>query len=93
MKLTISKKLSSVRNLSRVGLMTVALLSSGHVAAASQCKGLDTKACGANASCGWVQSYERKDGRTVNAFCRTKSKGSKAKVSLKSIDKKANNAG
>lgn len=48
--------------------------------AASQCKGLDNSACDANAACGWVNGYARKDGREVSAFCRTSNKG-KAKLS------------
>ena len=39
---------------------------------ASSCKGLENNACSSNASCSWVESYERKDGRKVSAFCRTK---------------------
>ena len=62
-----------------IGLFS-GLLLSGSINAASACKGLDNTACGASASCGWVESYQRKDGRTVKAFCRTKSV-SKAKAS------------
>lgn len=47
------------------------LLLSGNAAAASVCKGLDNSACDANASCRWVDAYQRKDNRKVNAFCRT----------------------
>lgn len=43
--------------------------------AASACKGLEQSACETSAQCGWVKSYERKDGKQVKAFCRTKSKG------------------
>ena len=61
----------------RIGTITSGLLGSllisGSISAASACKGLDSDACGASASCGWVESYQRKDGRTVKAFCRTKS--------------------
>lgn len=53
-------------------------------ATASNCKGLESNACSTNASCSWVESYERKDGRNVNAFCRTKP-GSKKSVSSKDV--------
>ena len=52
-------------------------LANGSVSAASQCKGLDNAACGAQASCGWVDGYKRKDGRAVKSFCRTKAKSQK----------------
>lgn len=48
--------------------------------AASVCKGLQSSACASNAQCGWVEGYERKDGRQVKSFCRTKAKRSAAKV-------------
>ena len=51
---------------------------SGSAFAASACKGLDNAACGANASCGWVEGYERKDGRKVKSFCRTTSSAKKS---------------
>lgn len=47
---------------------------SGQVSAASACKGLETAECGARNSCSWVNSYQRKDGRSVKGFCRTKAK-------------------
>jgi len=47
---------------------------------ASECKGLDNETCSTNTACGWVEAYTRKDGREVNAFCRTSTKG-RAKVS------------
>lgn len=78
MKLVIKKNVPSVRNISSAALIAVALLTGGQAMAASQCKGLANAACDANTACGWVQSYERKDGRTVKAFCRTKAKSSKA---------------
>jgi len=49
-------------------------LASSPTQAASACKGLDTKACGSSSSCQWINGYERKDGRTVSSFCRTKAK-------------------
>ncbi len=47
--------------------------------AANQCKGIEQNACSASSECTWVDSYERKDGRTVAAHC--KSKPSKKSVS------------
>ncbi|GHA07340.1 hypothetical protein GCM10008090_16470 [Arenicella chitinivorans] len=49
-----------------------------HASAASACKGLESKACGSNSACTWVDGYERKDGRKVNAFCRTSPSAKKA---------------
>ncbi len=64
-------------NFVRAGVLASSLLASLMIAspasAASPCKGLDNSACSTNASCGWVDSYQRKDGRAVKAFCRTKS--------------------
>lgn len=61
----------------RVGVLTSSLFASLMIAssasAASACKGLENSACSENSACGWVNSYQRKDGRTVKAFCRTKS--------------------
>ena len=48
------------------------VLASTPVQAASACKGLDNQACGTSTSCLWVNGYERKDGRTVSSFCRSK---------------------
>ena len=42
---------------------------------ASECKGLANQACSASNACGWVEGYTRKDGREVNAYCRTSTKG------------------
>ena len=78
MKLVIQKNLPSVRNISSAAIIAVALLTSSQASAASQCKGLESASCSTNAACSWVQSYERKDGRTVNAFCRTKAKSAKS---------------
>ena len=54
--------------------LAIGLALSSPVSAASQCKGLDSNACSTSASCSWVEGYERKDGRKVNAFCRAKAK-------------------
>lgn len=69
----------------KVGVLASSLLASLIIAssapAASACKGLDNSACSASISCGWVESYQRKDGRTVKAFCRTNSGAKKAQAS------------
>jgi len=82
----------------RASLITISLIGSmlvaGPATAASACKGLDNSSCDANASCGWVEGYERKDGRTVKSFCRTKavkklaSGKSNAKKVTKSVARK-----
>lgn len=67
-------------NFVRTFLLTATLAGvsvSGQVSAASACKGLENAACNSNTSCGWVQGYERKDGRKVKSFCRTKSSAKK----------------
>jgi hypothetical protein len=40
--------------------------------AASPCKGMALEACASDAQCAWVDSYTRKDGRTVAAHCKLK---------------------
>lgn len=75
---------SSLIALSLIG----SLLVSGPATAASACKGLDNSACSNNSSCGWVEGYQRKDGRSVKSFCRTKS-GAKKSSAKKSADKKS----
>jgi hypothetical protein len=57
-----------------IGSMLVALPAT----AAATCKGLDNSACDNNASCAWVEGYQRKDGRSVKSFCRTKSAAKKS---------------
>lgn len=51
--------------------------------AASQCKGLDIKACDAQASCTWIKSYQTKKGSTINAYCRTKPVNKSSKETTK----------
>lgn len=70
---------NSIRTTLAIAITTLGLLASSGVNAASACKGLDSAACGSTSSCGWVNGYERKDGKKVNSFCRTKS-GKKAKA-------------
>jgi len=40
--------------------------------AAGDCKQLSRQDCQSSARCGWVQGYERKDGREVASYCRSK---------------------
>ncbi|MBL4673680.1 MAG: hypothetical protein JKX81_15590 [Arenicella sp.] len=75
---------ASIIALSLIG----SLLVSGPAAAASACKGLENSACSNKSSCGWVEGYQRKDGRSVKSFCRTKSVAKKS-VAKKSINKKS----
>ncbi len=39
----------------------------------SPCKGLDAKACGANAGCSWIKATKTKAGVDRKAYCRLKS--------------------
>lgn len=57
-------------------MLVMALSVSAQINAADpvQCKGLENAACVSQESCSWVKGYERKDGKSVNAFCRTKAK-------------------
>lgn len=74
-----------------VGLLG-SLLATSSATAASACKGLESSACSVNTSCGWVEGYERKDGRSVKAFCRTSSAKKtvkKSSVTTSSVAKKA----
>ncbi len=41
--------------------------------AASACKGLDEKACGANTGCSWIKATKTKAGVDRKAYCRLKS--------------------
>lgn len=81
-------KAVSVRGLLALSLLGLSSIGSAAVAA-SQCKGLDNTACVASADCGWVESYQRKDGRDVKAFCRTSSKGKSKKVANTKLNKTA----
>ena len=42
--------------------------------AGSACKGLEQKACNSEQSCSWINSYQTKKGKTINAYCRNKPK-------------------
>ena len=68
------------------GLLTSILSMSAN--SASVCKGLDSDACASNTSCGWVESYTRKDDRVVKAFCRTSTKGKKPLTKIKAPENK-----
>lgn len=48
------------------------------VSAASACKGIQQDTCGAQSECVWVDGYVRKDGRSVSAHCKTRSRGRSA---------------
>lgn len=54
-----------------------------------QCKGLENNACVTEDTCSWVQGYERKDGRKVSAFCRTKAKSKATSAAAVQTDNKA----
>jgi len=51
-----------------------------------QCKGMENAQCMSNTDCSWVQGYERKDGRKVSAFCRSKGTPKSAAASSPSND-------
>lgn len=55
-------------------LLAAAVLVPGVASAASQCKGMQQNACGADAQCIWVDGYTRKDGRSVSSHCKTKAR-------------------
>lgn len=63
------------------------VLASSPVHAASACKGLDNNACGTSTSCTWVKGYERKDGRSVSAFCRAKASSKSSAKPSQSLSK------
>ena len=58
--------------ISFIALSALLVLPSLAVQAASECKGLDQTACGANPGCSWVSGYVRKDGKEVAAYCKSK---------------------
>jgi len=79
------RSLSKLRARGVKGVLLVAgVMSSGlfsGAAYATECKGQSEAQCATSESCSWVDSYTRKDNRTVNGFCRAKSKGNKAAFS------------
>jgi hypothetical protein len=80
-----------LRTVGLTSILAIGIVSSGQVNAASQCKGLDNAACDTAAACGWVDGYERKDGRKVSAFCRSKPKSVTSKAPAKPADPKTSN--
>ena len=58
--------------ISFIALGALLVLPSLAVQAASECKGLDQTACGANPGCSWVSGYKRQDGKEVAAYCKSK---------------------
>lgn len=73
-------------------LSTALLLASATAAqAATGCKGLEEKACGANEACSWVKARTNKKGTEVKAHCRGKGgkKAEKADKAAKDAGKKA----
>ena len=80
MSITKLSLVSRAQTVLGASILIVGLVASGSTSAASQCKGLDSEACGSSSSCGWVNAYERKDGRKVNGFCRTKAKRTAVKA-------------
>ena len=63
------------------------MLGAVSVQAESACKGLEKGKCGNKASCTWVDSFTRKDGVKVAAYCRAKPTSSGKKAP--STDKKS----
>lgn len=63
-------------------ILTATLFSSLAAIAASQCKGLSEASCAADVQCLWVDGYQRKDGRSVAAHCKSKPARNTDKVSL-----------
>ena len=62
-----------------VSTCAVALcIASVPVGAANQCKGKAEQACAADSGCAWVDSYTRKDGRTVSSHCKRRPQRSSA---------------
>lgn len=75
-------------------LLSAALLTSLLAPAAyaqSACKGMSQSKCEADSACTWVSSFERKDGKVVNAFCR-KAPGKKAGAAKQQGEKALNKA-
>jgi hypothetical protein len=64
-------------------LLAAGLLALGAPAAqaASECKGMERKACERNDRCTWVDGFTRKDGVKVSSHCRKKPSQSSTKKS------------
>ena len=92
--MSMSSKKVTARSISlatSLATMLVVLLAGAqaNAATASQCKGLENSACASDNACSWVESYERKDGIKVNAFCRTKAKPKSTTSAPSKLDNKA----
>jgi len=63
----------------------VTWISSTAAAAELPCKGQEMQACNQSNSCTWINSYKRKDGKTIKSYCRnsTKNKSKKSKDNIK----------
>ena len=55
--------------------------------AQSACKGLAKTNCVSNSSCSWVGGYKTKTGNSVNAYCRSTSKGAAKKAGSAKLKK------
>ena len=80
MKGTVRKVIPSALAISLVVFNVSAL-------AASQCKGMNQKACSADSACSWISSYKTKTGNQVAAYCRTKPVKKKTALPVKSKEK------
>lgn len=60
----------------------------GSSLSAATCKGMSKSKCESSSDCSWVKSYKTKTGKSVNAYCRTKSgKGKKTSASTDTTKK------
>lgn len=85
--------MKNVNRVIRTGAVFIACLVAQGQVSAADCKGQAEATCKSDTACSWVAGYERKDGRKVNAFCRSKP-AKKASAEVSSADaKKANTTG
>ena len=61
-----------------IAVVCTLAVGSGTARAESACKGLEQGACDKAADCIWVGGYEKKDGKQVSGYCRSKSTGGAA---------------
>jgi len=66
------KKQHIVRKSVVAFVTATALMALQGPASAADCKGMEKNKCESNGSCTWVDSYKRKDGVSVNGYCRNK---------------------
>ena len=57
--------------------LLAATLGTSVARAETSCKGLVADQCGSRSECSWVKGYTRKDGKTVDGYCRNKGARSK----------------